>query len=311
MKPNSAPLRQVAVAAAMVMLLAASVAHAQSWAPIGGAGKARLVELPASATFPVPASIAARGGALRVTLVGGGEGGHASKARCDAQAIQGGKGGDGGEVLELELALKPGQCTAGINVVTGKAGRGGASGAAGEPGGATIVSCSGVQMATALGGGRRVDAFTAPRSAKGGAGAVVMNTLEQATESPAPGAAIDSRAVSINPGGDGQQGHGGYGSGGGGGGATVMMAGTVVRPDGTVLRRSAARNAPLGKGSYGAGSGAGPAEYSDEAVLYPAEHAAQYGAGGGGGAAVCGADAGAARQAGNGVGGLVRIQWVD
>lgn len=246
---------------------------------------------------------------MRFTVVGGGEGGHSSRASCDDYAVQGGKGGDGAEVVELEITLQPGQCSAGIAAVIGAAGRGalraGNSALVGESGGASSVSCASTVMASALGGGRRSDAVTAPRSSKGGTGGVIMNSLDQAT-----GDAITQRSMNITAGTSGQDGRGGYGSGGGGGGASLGINGASVKPDGTVIRRATTRNAPMGKSGYGAGAGAGPAEYSTESSLYPAENAAQYGAGGGGGAAICNGAA-TVRDGGNGYPGLVKIQWYE
>jgi hypothetical protein len=305
---NRSPIR-LSTPAALLILLCAASSQAATWAPLSSGSKLRSVEVTATTNFPIPGAIAARGGAMRFTLVGGGEGGHSSRASCDDYAIQGGKGGDGGEVIEFEVTLQPGQCTAGIGAVIGPAGRGalrgGNTSTAGEPGGPTSVTCAGTVMASAMGGGRRVDAVTAPRSSKGGVGGVVMNELDQAT-----GDTIDRRSTSITAGSSGQDGRGGYGSGGGGGGASLALSGAAVKADGTVVRRATTRNAPMGKAGYGAGTGAGPAEYSSEATFYQAENAAQYGAGGGGGAAICGGTA-TVRDAGNGYPGLVKIQWAE
>lgn len=293
----------------LVLTASALASQAATWTPLSGAGSPKAVELRTASVFPIPQAIAARGGVLRFTLVGGGEGGHAPKSGCDDYALQGGKGGDGGEVIELDVTLQPGQCTAGIAAAIGAAGRGGLRGGngapSGEPGAPTSISCAGTVLATALGGGRRADAITAPRSAKGGTGGVIMNTLDQAT-----GETIDQRSTAITAGTEGQSGFGGYGSGGGGGGATLGQNGAYVRPDGTVVRRAVVRNAPMGKAGYGAGTGAGPAEYAGGASLYPAENAAQYGAGGGGGAMSCNAPT-AMREGGNGFQGLVKVQWVE
>ena len=296
------------ISTAAILSLSVS-AEAANWTPLSSSAKAHSVEVTSSSNFPIPAVLATRGGALRFTLVGGGEGGHGSRASCDDYAVQGGKGGDGGEVIELEINLLPGQCTAGIGISIGGAGRGafrsGSSSGTGEPGGATSVTCAGTTMASALGGGRRADAFTAPRSAKGGIGGVVMNTLDQASLQ-----TIDQRATAITAATEGQSGRGGYGSGGGGGGASSAFTGSAVKADGTVIRKATTRNAPMGKSGYGAGAGAGPAEYSSESNYFPAENAVQYGAGGGGGAAMCGG-APSVRDGGNGLAGMVKIQWSE
>jgi hypothetical protein len=303
------PLPHLSAVAAALALLIVVPAQAASWTPLTSGGKPRVAEIQATSVFQIPASIAARGGTLTLTIVGAGEGGHSSKASCDDYAVQGGKGGDGGEVLEVTLNLQPGQCPAGLALGIGAPGRGafrgGNSSAVGEPGGPTTVSCAGTNVASAMGGGRRADAFSAPRSSRGGSGGVVMNTLDQAT-----GQTIDQRSTAITPGVEGQSGRGGYGSGGGGGGVSVVFSGAAVKSDGTVVRRSVSRNAPMGKGGYGAGTGAGPAEYASESSSYPAENAVQFGSGGGGGAAMCGIPA-SAREGGNGAAGFVRIQWND
>lgn len=295
-----------------LLLCAAGTVTAATWTPIGsGAGRPKSLELSTNTTFAIPAGIAARGGNIHVTIIGGGEGGHSSKASCDDYAIQGGKGGDGGEVIEIDVDMQPGQCSAGLAISIGLGGRGafrsGNNAAAGESGGQTGIACSGVSFASALGGGRRSDAYTAPRAAKGGAGGVVMNTLDQASSTQP---VIDQRSTAITTGIEGQSGRGGYGSGGGGGGASLALSGSAVKADGTVMRRTTTRNAPMGKGGYGAGTGAGPAEYTSEANAFPAENAVQFGSGGGGGAAMCGSSS-AGRDGGNGAQGLVRIQWAD
>jgi len=300
-------LKRTLLSASLLLTLSASLtAGAATWTPMTSGGRGHAVDVSQSGTFPIPPVIAARGGVLHITLVGGGEGGHASHSGCDDYAVQGGKGGDGGEVIEMDVAVKPGQCTAGIGVSIGAGGRGGyraGNGAAlGEPGGQTTATCSGTVLATALGGGRRADTYTASRSAKGGAGGVVMNTMDSSTQ------AISTRATEITAAAEGQMGRGGYGSGGGGGGAGLALAGSAVRADGTVVQRSTIRNAPMGKAGYGAGAGAGPAEYASDANVYPAENAAQYGAGGGGGAGMCTA-ATTGRDGGNAYSGLARFQW--
>lgn len=296
-------------ALAVAALLFAAATEAATWAPLSSSAKARSVEVTASTNFAIPPVLAAKGGAIHFTLVGGGEGGHASRATCDDYAVQGGKGGDGGEVIELDITMLPGQCTAGIGISIGAGGQGGyragSSNAAGNAGGATIITCAGTTMSTALGGGRRADTVTAPRSARGGIGGVVMNTLDQATLQ-----TIDQRATAITAATEGQSGRGGYGSGGGGGGASLSFTGSMVKADGTVIRKATTRNAPMGKSGYGAGAGAGPAEYSSEATYFPAENAAQYGAGGGGGAAMCGGTP-SVRDGGNGFTGMVKIQWSE
>jgi hypothetical protein len=297
---------QTVVAVALVSL--AGGPAAQTWTPMSAGGKSRSIEVPQSSVFSIPAAIAAKGGTLRVILVGGGEGGSAARGSCDEQAIQGGKGGDGGEVVEVDIPLVAGQCSAGLVVSIGDRGRGalraGNSSVAGESGGPTTISCGGAPIAVALGGGRRPDAVTAARASKGGAGAVVMNALESGSNE-----SFDQRAFVVTPGADGQTGRYGYGSGGGGGGITVVTNGVSSRADGTVARKSVTRNAPLGKGGYGGGTGAGATGYSSDATLYVAENAIQYGAGGGGGYFACGVAPGVSRDAGNGATGLAKISW--
>lgn len=304
---KSTALRHVSIAC---LALLTGAAHAATWTPMTTGTKPRAVELTTATTFAVPPSVAARGGVMRFLLVGGGEGGHASKSNCDDYAVQGGRGGDGGEVIELELAMQPGQCTGGFGVVIGAAGKGAFRGsnqaAQGEPGASTVLSCGGTTLALALGGGKRPDASTAAKSAKGGIGGVVMNTLDSAGDM----TASKQRSMAIEAAGDGQDGRGGYGSGGAGGGASVAVNGSSVRPDGTVVSRATVRNAPVGKAGYGAGAGAGPNEYGTAAASFAAENAAQYGAGGGGGAASCGVPV-TARDGGHGYQGLMRIQWFE
>ena len=293
---------------ALALVAVAGGACAQTWTPMSAGGKPRSVEILQSSVFAIPPAIFAKGGTLRVVLVGGGEGGSAARGNCDDQAIQGGKGGDGGEVVEVDIPLVAGQCPAGLTVSIGDRGRGalrgGNGGGVGESGGQTVITCGGAPIAFALGGGRRPDAVTAARASKGGAGAVVMNTLEAGTNE-----SFDQRSMSIAPGGEGQTGRYGYGSGGGGGGVTVVTNGVSSRADGTIARKSVTRNAPLGKGGYGAGTGAGAAGYSTDAMLYVAENAIQYGAGGGGGYFACGVAPGVSRDAGHGAPGLAKIAW--
>jgi hypothetical protein len=284
-----------------------AAAPAQTWTPMGG-GHPRSVDVARSGVFAVPASIAARGGVLRATLVGGGEGGSLSRSQCDDAAVQGGKGGDGGEVIEVDIPLQPGMCTAGLAVQIGGGGRGalrsGNTSTNGEAGGITSVSCAGSVVAQALGGGRRVDGVTASRAVHGGAGAVVMNTAEAAS---APG--FDQRTYGILPASDGRNGRAGFGSGGGGGGVSLATNGITTLADGVPARRATVRNAPLGRGGYGGGAGAGPAGFAAAAPVNAAENAAQYGAGGGGAAALCLGGSSGVRDAGHGFSGVVRFQW--
>src|SRR5262245_44753993 len=114
----------LAAAISLAALLAAGATQAQNWVPAGGGGQQRTVDVTQSGVFPVPPAIGARGGVLRATIVGGGEGGSLPRSSCDDAAIQGGKGGDGGEVIEVEIPLQPGMCLAGLAVQIGAGGRG-------------------------------------------------------------------------------------------------------------------------------------------------------------------------------------------
>lgn len=292
------------------IVLSASAVSAQTWTPLSAAGKSRSIEVLKSSVFAIPPALFAKGGNLRVLLVGAGEGGSASSAKCDEQAIQGGKGGDGGEAFELDIPLAAGQCSAGLTIGVGERGRGalrGGNGSAlGESGGQTTVSCAGQVVALALGGGRRPDAVTAPRAAKGGSGGAILNSLESISNE-----AFDQRSMNVVTGGEGQTGLFGYGSGGGGGGVSLSTSGVSVRVDGGATRRAVVRNAPLGKGGYGAGAGAGAAGFAGDASTYPAENAIQYGAGGGGGFSSCGANGALSREAGHGASGLVKLSWTE
>jgi hypothetical protein len=286
-----------------------AVVQAQTWTPVGG-GHPRTADITRSSVFPTPAALAARGGVLRATLVGGGEGGWLPRSQCDDAAAQGGKGGDGGEVIEVEIPLQPGMCPGGLAVQIGSGGRGalrsGNTSANGESGHNTSVSCAGSVIAQALGGGKRPDGVSAPRAARGGAGALVMNTAEAATNQ-----AFDQRHYSVRPAVDGQAGRAGFGASGGGGGVSVLTTGVTTLADGTPARRMTLRNAPFGRGGYGGGAGAGPAGFAAAAPVAAAENAAQYGAGGGGAAALCGSGSAAPRDAGHGFAGLVRFQWTE
>lgn len=282
----------------LLLAALAPVSIAQVWTPLTSGTRPRSVEVLQSSSFAVPPAILAKGGNLRVLLVAGGEGGSAARSSCEDPAVQGGRGGDGGEVVEVDIPVAPGQCAAGFTILIGDRGRGafraGNSGATGELGGSTSIACGGTMLALALGGGRRPDAVTAARAAHGGTGGVVMN----AVEANAAGTALP-QVVAVRPGAEGQTGHQGYGSGGGGGGATLVSAAGTVR------------NAPLGSGGYGAGAGAGPAGYAAATSALPAQNAIQYGAGGGGGYLACGAVPAWSRDAGHGAHGLARIVWYE
>jgi hypothetical protein len=288
---------------------ACAVVQAQTWTPITG-GRPHSVDIAQGGVFPLPASIAAHGGVLRAILVGGGEGGSLPRSPCDEAAVQGGKGGDGGEVVEVDIPLQPGMCSAGLAVQIGSGGRGalrlGNPSAFGEAGGNTSLSCGGSVIAQALGGGKRVDAVTAPRAARGGAGAVVMNTAEAASN-----LSFDERQYGIRPAGDGQAGRQGLGSSGGGGGVSLLTSGITTLADGVPQKRLSVRNAPFGRGAHGGGAGAGPSGFAAGAPVLAAENAGHYGAGGGGAAALCSGNAANPRDAGHGFSGLVRLQWSE
>lgn len=279
-----------------------------SWRALSGGGKQRSVEIIASQTWPLPSRIAARGGVLHVIEVGGGQGGSAPVSGCNDLVIEGGKGGDGGEVVEFEVEVLAGQCSDGLVVSLGRGGRGalrsGNGSAVGEPGGETTISCGGNVLAVAMGGGRKLRSDAGSRSAKGGDGAVLRNAF-QAVGASAPA----SRSVDALPAGKGGDGRSGYGSGGGGGGASQRFAGVSVLADGAPSAPSSLFNAPLGRGGYGAGSGAGALGYSAGATVVPAENGMQFGSGGGGGAAMCAPQA--SGEAGNGVAGVAKISWVE
>lgn len=297
------------VAAAAIACVLCGAAGAQTWTPVGR-GQIRTAEFARSVTFPVPASIAARGGVLRAVLVGGGEGGSLSRSSCDDEVVQGGKGGDGGEVVEVDIPLQPGMCPEGLLLQVGAGGRGalraGNASASGESGTATTVGCAGALITQALGGGRRLDPVTAPKAARGGAGAVVMNVAEARTNE-----TFDQRQYLVRPAADGQPGRQGLGAGGGGGGVAIVSQGFVSAGDGTTQRRVTLRNAPAARGGAGAGAGAGPSGFAAAAAVVQAENASHFGAGGGGAAALCSGAATGARDAGHGHGGVVRLQWTE
>lgn len=289
--------------------LLATPGRAQVWVPISGGSKTQSQLVTQSSVFPVPPSILGRGGVVRALLVGGGEGGFSAQGNCNDGVVQGGRGGDGGEVVEVDIPLVAGQCPAGLVSQIGANGRGslrgGNSGSSGEPGGMTTVSCAGAVLAYALGGGKRPDAVTASRSAKGGAGAAAMNTLESTTADP-----NGLRSIQITAGREGQAGLHGYGSGGGGGGVSVIEFGVSTSMANAQIR-GMVRNAPLGKGGYGAGSGAGPNGYAPGLPLNPAENGLQYGSGGGGGFAYCGITSTINNDAGNGAPGVIKYTWQE
>lgn len=302
-------------AALVAITVFAGSAQAQSWTPLSSGQRSHTIEVNANSLFPIPASIMAKGGALRVVMVGGGEGGSVSTSNCDEVAVQGGRGGDGGEVVEVEIPLVAGQCQAGLTILVGNPGRGAYRGGftatgstgAGEIGGTSSVACAGVVVAQALGGGRKGGAYAAPRSSKGGRGGVVMSVLEAVTQTKST-TGSDQRGIQVVPGADGQTGLFGYGSGGGGGG--VSMTTTGYTP-GSTAERTVIRHAPFGKGGYGAGAGAGAGGFAQNTVLAVAETAVQYGAGGGGSAAVCNVAGLSDVSAGSGYSGVVRITWGD
>lgn len=289
---------------ALGALVASTTVQAQVWTPIVPAAE-RTQEFTSGGTFPIPKSIAAKGGVLRLLLVAGGSGGHSPAGSCNDSTVQGGQGGDGGEVFEAELPLLPGQCQAGLQIQVGAGGRGAlrlGNGPIGEPGGDTQILCEGVPVARALGGAKRVDIGTAVRSAKGGVGGAIMNGAEAVNN-----AAFDQRVISTHPAQAGQVGYLGYGSGGGGGGASMKTTATTVRADGTAQRAPITRIAPRGRGSHGAGNGAGADDFQTLNSGGPAENAAMYGAGGGGGALNCAASG--YLDAGHGYSGMARIRW--
>ena len=290
-------------------VVATAPVNAQVWVPISGGGRVQSQLVTQSSVFPVPPSILGRGGVIRAVLVGGGEGGFSAQGNCNDGVVQGGRGGDGGEVVEVDIPLVAGQCPAGLVSQIGANGRGalraGNASSSGEPGGMTTVSCAGAVLAYALGGGKRPDAVTASRSAKGGAGAAAMNSLES-TAADANGL----RSIQIMAAREGQAGLHGYGSGGGGGGVSVMEFGVSTSMTNSQIR-GMVRNAPLGKGGHGAGSGAGPNGYAPGLPLNPAENGLQYGAGGGGGFAYCGISSSINNDAGNGAPGVIKYSWQE
>lgn len=310
-QPISRTIPSKALAAAFMLAFGLSMhASAQTWTPLTGGGKQKSVDITQSTVFTIPPSIQVKGGTLRAILVGAGEGGSSAKGLCEEMAVQGGKGGDGGEVVEYDIPLAPGQCGGALTIAIGERGRGalrsGNAASVGESGGGTTISCNGTPIAAALGGGRRTDAYTAARASRGGVGGVIMNTSEVSKDE-----TFDQRNLTITPATDGQTGRNGYGSGGGGGGVTYLTNGVSARIDGVVARRSVLRHAPMGKGGYGAGSGAGAAGYASDSSLYPAENGIQYGAGGGGGHLACNSTTALTRDAGNGASGLVRFSWSE
>lgn len=247
---------------------------------------------------------------MRFLLVGGGQGGSASQTMCSDAILQGGKGGDGGEVIEVDVTLAPGQCPSGFAIQVGRGGRGsfraGHGGINGETGAPTVVSCGSTVIASALGGGSRASAGTTSKSTKGGDGGVILNALQSATN-----ASFDQRSIDVRQATDGMTGLYGYGSGGGGGGAAQTITGFRVSGDGSTDRVPQLFNAPSGKGGHGAGNGGGPAGYHASAVSVPTESAAQYGAGGGGGSAQCSGAVGVGTDGGNGFQGVVRVTWQE
>lgn len=299
MHPVIAHRRQLLALArrgAAALILVCSHAVAQVWTPLSTGTHPRSVEFFQSSVLPVPASVLAKGGTLRVLLVGGGEGGHAARSSCDELALQGGRGGDGGEVVEFDVPLAPGQCAAGLVITIGERGRGalrsGNGTLSGETGGTTSIGCGAATVAYALGGGRRPDPVTAARAVRGAAGAVLLLASGTATAPAAEPRLVAAAAA-------GQNGHLGYGSSGGGGGLTWTSA------------SAAARNVPMGPGGHGAGAGAGPPGYAAALAATPAQNAVQYGAGGGGGPLSCGSSAATNRDAGNGAPGYARVTWSE
>lgn len=293
-----------------VFLSASMLASAQTWVPLSGSGKNRSADIATAGVFPIPKSIAARGGTIRATLVGGGEGGWAARANCEDASIQGGRGGDGGEVVEVEITLTPGQCSRGLSIIPGSGGRGamrgGWGGLEGERGSDTTISCDGAVLAQAKGGGRRVDEVSAPMASRGGAGASLVNTQDSSKNE-----SLDLRNWMPQAAKDGHAARLGFASGGGGGGASLQTVGVVVRADGSDYKGPTIRNVPPGKGGFGAGAGGGPVGFTSDASLVLAENANRYGSGGGGAAAICRGTSAVAADGGNGSQGLVRLNWVD
>lgn len=294
----------------VVGLAACFAATAQTWVPLSGSGKSRTADITSVTVFPVPKSISARGGTMRAVLVAGGEGGWAAKANCEDASIQGGRGGDGGEVVEVEITLAPGQCSKGLVAVPGAGGRGamraGWNATEGERGGDTTLSCDGAVLAQAKGGGRRQDEVSAPMASRGGAGASIVNTQDSSKNE-----SLDLRNWVPQPARDGHAARYGFGSGGGGGGVSLQTNGVIVRADGSDFKGTTIRNVPPGKGGFGGGAGGGPVGFTADASMVLAENANKYGAGGGGAAAICRGGGAVASDAGNASQGLIRLSWVD
>lgn len=281
---------------------------AQNWVPLSGAGRENSVDVQRAAVVGVPKSIFARGGVIRAVVVAGGEGGWLGRAACDDVAVEGGRGGDGGEVLEVDLTLAAGQCSRGLSIEPGQGGRGAMRGgwrqAEGERGGNTTISCDGVVLVTAFGGGRRQDDVTAPLSAKGGGGGALVNTQDSVSNE-----SLDLRNWVPQVARDGVGARLGFGSGGGGGGVSLDVTGVTVRATAVAPKTSVVRNVAAAKGGFGAGAGGGPAGFDAQAPMVLAENASRYGAGGGGAAAICRAGVAVPTDAGNGSQGMVRLKW--
>lgn len=305
--------KRVAAVLTSVALLGAcsGMAFAQQWKALG-VGVARSMEIHASSTVSVPSAIARRGGQVRLLLVGGGQGGGASPSACSDGAVQGGPGGDGGEVVEVDVRFEPGQCPSGLRVEIGAGGRGalqpGGVGIAGAVGSPTSVYCDDVLLAVAKGGSGLLEAMSGSRSSKGGRGAVVFNAVNTVAQT-----SVLQRAMTVKAAQDGAMGLSGYGSGGGGGGVSLGVYGHTVDAAGEATGKVLLTfNAPLGKGGYGAGNGAGPADYAAGAQVLPAESARNWGAGGGGGSLRCVAGVVYGSLAGgSGSSGFVRLAWVE
>lgn len=287
--------------------------HAQQWRAVSGGGSQRTLEVSNSSTVSLPGVIARRGGQLRLLLAGGGEGGSATPSSCTDAAVQGGSGGDGGEVVEVDVQFSAGQCAAGLRIEVGSGGRGALQGGnasvSGEGGGDTSVFCDDALLAVAKGGGVRADAALGSKNSKGGRGGVVFNSLSSTA-----GDAVNQRGMSVKAAAEGGMGLQGFGSGAGGGGVSVAVSGysvnSVGASTGKVLQ---VFNAPLGKAGYGAGNGAGPLEYAAATRFLAAEAGRMPGSGGGGGSLKCveGVADGASLSAGAGAKGLVKMTWAE
>lgn len=299
-------MKKIILTAALMAL--ASVGQCQTWRPLSSGGASRAKEISTSSTFPIPRSIFTKGGTLRGILVAGGQGGSASPSSCSDAVVQGGKGGDGGEVIEVDIDLLAGQCPEGLQISIGRGGRGGlryGNGSInGEPGTDTQISCSGTVVATASGGGRRSAHLAAARAAKGGVGGAILNTVQSVNS-----ATSDLMSVDTKPASSGEIGLYGYGSGGGGGGAQSVYTGYAVGQDGSSTKQPRIFHAPLGRGGSGAGNGGGPTSYASSSELIASENGSHFGAGGGGGAAICAGSG--PTDAGSGLGGVTRLTWQD